>query len=327
MKNRLAVIASVLLAMLAGTGVAAAQQGNAATEPELLIHRLLADNADAMQERARREGVTPVWSSRDGRLMAIVAHAQPAGVPIQPLAPQINGVIDWRLIDINTLLSSGMRWNAGQGLRVDALLSQAPAMPGTQSVLSPPWMASLGLGWGSASGTFDASYGVNWFGSTARPAPYSDWATAPLAVPSMGGLLQLDSGVALSAQTRWLPSADTAINLGASYGRSQFAPIGPAVLPADVEIDQAQLSLGLSKGTISGGLIGHIAHSDDPAYPGAVRRWGGIDLGVSWRTPWQGVLSIGAQNIWSAPLDASPRESPTDSPAVRIPYVQYRQDL
>lgn len=321
MKSRLATIICTALAVLAGTGVAVAQHDTGA--PQLLVHQLLADNASAMEEQARRSGATPLWSSRDGRLMAIIARAQPAGAPIQPLAPQVNGVIDWRLVDVAAPLSTGLRWNAGSGIHLDALVSQ-PHAAAAAPALSQLWMASLGLGWSAPGGTFDASYGINWFGNSHAATPAADWTASAL---PMGGLLQLDSGVALRAQTRWQPGPGTSIDLGASYGRSHFAPIGPVVGPADVDVDQAQLSLGLRKGTVSGGIIGHVAQSDDPGFPGALRRWTGIDLGVSWRTPWQGVFSIGAQNIWSAPLDSPPRDSVMDGSAARTPYVQYRQDL
>lgn len=323
MNSRLATIICAALASLAGSGVAVAQHDSAA--PQLLVHQLLADNATAMEEQARRSGVTPLWSSRDGRLMAIIAQSHPGGAPIQPLAPQVNGVIDWRVVDVTTPLASGLRWNAGSGIHVDALVGQSHGHAAAP-VLSQRWMASLGLGWSAPGGSFDTSYGIDWFGNANPVLPSADWSAGASALP-LGGLLQLDSGVALRAQTRWLPAAGTAIDLGASYGRSHFAPIGPVVGPVDVEVDQAQLSLGLRKGTVSGGIVGHVAQSDDPGFPGTLRRWTGVDLGVSWRTPWQGVLSIGAQNIWSAPLDAPPRENAVDSSTARTPYVQYRQDL
>ena len=62
--------------------------------------------------------------------------------------------------------------------------------------------------------------------------------------------------------------------------------------------------------------------SDDPMLVG--KKWTALDLGVSWRTPWRGEISVGAQNLWSAPLDA-PRDA--DPNQARTPYIQYRQDL
>ena len=61
--------------------------------------------------------------------------------------------------------------------------------------------------------------------------------------------------------------------------------------------------------------------SDDPALAG--KRWTTLDLGVSWRTPWSGELSVGAQNLWTAPIH-SPRDAESQA---RTPYIQYRQDL
>jgi len=46
-------------------------------------------------------------------------------------------------------------------------------------------------------------------------------------------------------------------------------------------------------------------------------------LGVSWRTPWAGVLSVGAQNI----LSSSPSSVRDGEGQARTPYIQYRQDL
>ena len=55
------------------------------------------------------------------------------------------------------------------------------------------------------------------------------------------------------------------------------------------------------------------------------KKWTALDLGVSWRTPWRAEISVGAQNLWSAPMDA-PRDT-TDPSQARTPYIQYRQDL
>ncbi|MGH2551610.1 MAG: hypothetical protein ACRDHN_19665, partial [Thermomicrobiales bacterium] len=90
-----------------------------------------------------------------------------------------------------------------------------------------------------------------------------------------------------------------------------------------IDLDQLSLSLGLDAGSLRGAIVGHVLRSDDPLLVGN-RKWTALDLGVSWRTPWRGEISVGAQNLWSAPLDA-PRES--DPNQSRMPYIQYRQDL
>ena len=60
--------------------------------------------------------------------------------------------------------------------------------------------------------------------------------------------------------------------------------------------------------------------------------WGGMDLGVSWRTPWSGVISLGARNIVTTgvppQLGDTPRAETSESDAFsRTPYVRYEQDF
>lgn len=55
----------------------------------------------------------------------------------------------------------------------------------------------------------------------------------------------------------------------------------------------------------------------------------GLDLGVSWRTPWNGLLSVGAENLLSS---GDSRTGPgqtglPDETQGSTPYVRYRQDL
>jgi hypothetical protein len=60
--------------------------------------------------------------------------------------------------------------------------------------------------------------------------------------------------------------------------------------------------------------------------------WAGMDLGVSWRTPWSGIISVGARNLFSTgdppQLGNSPVASPSEADAFsRTPYVRYEQDF
>lgn len=76
-------------------------------------------------------------------------------------------------------------------------------------------------------------------------------------------------------------------------------------------------------GAFSGALTGHSTQSSNGL------RWQGLDLGVSWSTPWSGRLSIGADNILSSG-DSNTGLSEVglpDEPKGRTPYVRYQQDL
>ena len=60
--------------------------------------------------------------------------------------------------------------------------------------------------------------------------------------------------------------------------------------------------------------------------------WASMDLGVSWRTPWSGIISVGARNLFSSgdppQLGNSPAANVNEADAFsRTPYVRYEQDF
>jgi hypothetical protein len=237
----------------------------------------------------------------------------------------------------------GLRLRAGHGFYVDALLGQyrsaasieCPSAP-CQFDAVPAWSSSavngsLGFGWLSSGGGMDLSYGLSWL--QAQPAhPMShDAASAGflgglpmLAVPGLFPY-RLDSSTALVANGRWTWSPDApVIRFGATFGHGRAWSSQPTgILLQPIDLDQASLTLGIGGNTLEGVIVGRMLSSDDPAF--AARRWSALDLGVSWRTPWQGELSVGAQNVWSS-ADAAPADK-VDPAQARMPYIRYRQDL
>lgn len=130
----------------------------------------------------------------------------------------------------------------------------------------------------------------------------------------------------LSGQYRLTP--DTALSLSASWG--DLWTQSPALPGASQSWNQAALRVGMSYGPFSGGITGRVVRADgagsDPASD-----WSGLDLGVSWRTPWRGELSFGAENLISRgdinALPEVPQTTQSDPSAARTPYVRYKQDL
>lgn len=101
----------------------------------------------------------------------------------------------------------------------------------------------------------------------------------------------------------------------------------PALSNSDLDI--AKLELDWSRGAFSGGV--ESVYQETPSLPGVSN---GNDLTTfnvhfTWRTPWQGALSVGATNL----LDTSAGDNDPalggdlDSIYGRIPYVRYKQDL
>lgn len=117
-----------------------------------------------------------------------------------------------------------------------------------------------------------------------------------------------------------------------NFGREGFVTIGGTVAKARlVSTDDPalsdrwnikSLSVGGGFGTFSGNIVGRVID-----VPGQTNQWQGLGLGLTWRTPWSGQLTVGADNVVTrgknpfAPADANGDEQGT------VPYVRYEQDL
>ena len=148
----------------------------------------------------------------------------------------------------------------------------------------------------------------------------------PRVAPGVDGLSSFDSDLHVRARGRLQIGGNTGIDLGASTGRIQLLP-GNAL--GVNTLDQSTLSFGVDHGPLSGSLVERTIQPQVaiPGSPLTSRRWSSIDLGVTWRLPWRGELSVGAQNLWSsgsAPANNPMGPEPDQS---RTPYVQYHQDL
>ncbi|MFC4820788.1 hypothetical protein [Dokdonella ginsengisoli] len=304
-----------------------------------LVDELLAfDGAPPML--AQGAPVVPIWSGSDGQLLAVVALPREWGQsPIDP-TPGYAGPSAWHLAGSSQASAGGLSWQLGNGFRADAMFGQYLATPSATCTsincsvpASTPWArnsmtGALGLGWTTPDGALDLSYGLSWLQSQPGTPALGELSLGNSVVPVLtlpGALnsygLGLDSEAALYARGRWQFESGPSFDVAASYGRSRLSAIGQGGLPG-IDLDQLSLSLGLGAGSLRGAVVGHVLRSDDPMFAG--KRWTTLDLGVSWRTPWSGELSVGTQNILNAPINAS-RDA--DGQQNRTPYIQYRQDL
>ncbi|GAA0717105.1 hypothetical protein [Dokdonella soli] len=338
MRLRFAKLLLLLLFPLAGT---------AQTLPSLvpakapLVEELLALDPTGQPLLEQGAPVLPIWSGANGELLAVVALPRGwSNTLIDPM-PAYGGPSAWHLAGSPVANAGGLRWQLGGGLHADAMfgqyLSLAPATctsAGCDVATASRWSrgtltGSLGMGWTASNGGLDLSYGLSWLQSQGHPATFGNLAfgnTVPVPVLTLPNArsFSLDSEASLYARGRWQFERGPALDVAASYGRghlSALGTIGNAFAPG-IDLDQLSLSLGLDAGSLRGAIVGHVLSSDDPALAG--KRWTTLDLGVSWRTPWSGELSVGAQNLWAAPSN-SPRDA--ENTQTRTPYIQYRQDL
>lgn len=82
------------------------------------------------------------------------------------------------------------------------------------------------------------------------------------------------------------------------------------------------MSVGGGFGAFGASIVGHVI--DTPGQP----KWEGLGLGVTWRTPWSGQLTVGADNVISRGKNPfSPTTADGKEDEGTVPYVRYEQDL
>lgn len=285
---------------------------SAASDPYDVAGRLLTQPPDQVAQIGPGVAV-PLWRGSDGHWLALQASnstlssAQLTDTPLQ-----------FRAVDAASVLSSNFQYGLGPNLQAHLGVSehnwannQAPRVIGSEV--------------GATYSTDRYSLGLS-VGSNSVPSSATLPRLLPGVLPGVNGLSSFDSSTQVNARGRLALDSASGIDLGASVGRVRLLP---GNLLGINTLDQKALSFGVDRGPLSGSIVGRTMQPE-AGLPGAGyqdRHWNSIDLGVTWRLPWQGQLSVGAQNVWSSgssgvntPMGPEPDQS-------RTPYVQYHQDL
>jgi hypothetical protein len=257
--------------------------------------------------------VVPLWRGTDGRLLALKADNSSDTDALRQSA-----LLALHVVDATNLMTTGLQYGMGPNLQAHADVSQ-------QSWVNQPFRvigSEVGATYASGRYSLGVSVGANSVpdnSNTLLPR------VLPGATPGIDGLSSFDSSTQFNARGRLALGNQSGIDLGASVGRIYLLPgnlLGVSTL------QQKALTFGVDHGSLSGVLIGR-SMEPDTGIPGGVspdRRWNSIDLGVTWRLPWRGSLSVGAQNLWSSGTPANTPAGPEPDQS-RTPYVQYHQDL
>jgi len=170
----------------------------------------------------------------------------------------------------------------------------------------------------------------------------SQRATAGVSLARPGGKLGLSAGSGRDTLPTWLSAgknpasrieqSDLAVFGQKDIGSEGFVSIGGTVArarlvsPADVPAfadnwNSKSVSVGGGYGPFSANIIGRVV--DVPGQPG---KWEGLGLGLTWRTPWSGQLTVGAENVITRGKNpfALTNQSADEG---TVPYVRYEQDL
>jgi hypothetical protein len=80
------------------------------------------------------------------------------------------------------------------------------------------------------------------------------------------------------------------------------------------------LTVGGSVGNFGASIVGHVV--DTPGQP----KWESLGIGLTWRTPWSGQLTVGADNVVTKGRNPFSLQGQADVEGT-VPYVRYEQDL
>lgn len=111
------------------------------------------------------------------------------------------------------------------------------------------------------------------------------------------------------------------VSIAGTVAKARLIPYAQAPAGMADEWDSRSLSVGGGYGNFGASIIGQVV--DTPGQP----RWEGLGLGLTWRTPWSGQLTVGAENVVTRGRNPfSPRGQNGEDEGT-VPYVRYEQDL
>lgn len=135
---------------------------------------------------------------------------------------------------------------------------------------------------------------------------------------TLGGARYVQKDISLFAEKSL--GREGFINVGGTVARARLVPATEVPQLAD-QWNTRSLSIGGGYGNFGASVIGRIVN-----VPGESDIWKGVGLGLTWRTPWNGQLSVGADNVITRGKNPfAPKGSESDEGTV--PYVRYQQDL
>lgn len=110
------------------------------------------------------------------------------------------------------------------------------------------------------------------------------------------------------------------VSIAGTLAKAKLVPFASAPAGLADNWNTRSLELGGGYGAFSANIIGRVI--DTPGQP----KFEGLGLGLTWRTPWSGQLTVGAENVVTRGKNPfSPNNENVDEGTV--PYVRYEQDL
>lgn len=114
---------------------------------------------------------------------------------------------------------------------------------------------------------------------------------------------------------------EATVSIGGTWAKARLIPAGDVPSEVTDRWTSQSITIGAGLGNFGANIIGRVI--DTPGVPG---QWEGLGVGLTWRTPWSGQLTVGAENVVTRGKNPF-APSNTDKDEGTIPYVRYEQDL
>ena len=256
---------------------------------------------------ARDQAVLPVWNNASGKLEALLV--------LEPTGGAQAGT-RWRFG--NNALDASFGLQAGHSLGL--LCDRANGLGALGNLSNNCLLATLGDGLDEpGSRRTSANATLNRAGGKLGLSLGTGHDTLPVWItPGAGGSRVDVNDLTVFGQKNL--SRQGYVSIAGTVAKARL--ISPTEDPALADRWSSKtLSIGGGFGSFGASIIGHVVET--PGRP----KWEGLGLGLTWRTPWSGQFTVGADNVITrgknpfSPADADADEEGT------VPYVRYQQDL
>ena len=112
--------------------------------------------------------------------------------------------------------------------------------------------------------------------------------------------------------------SEATVSIGGTWAHARLIPAGELPALAD-QWSTRTLTVGADYGDFGANIVGRVVET--PNQPGG---WEGLGVGLTWRTPWSGRLTVGAEKTTRGFNPFAPN---ADADEGTRPYVRYEQDL
>jgi hypothetical protein len=274
----------------------------------LTLLTAIAAATGAHAQGAQKDGtVLPVWNKGSGKVEALLY--------LEPTGEQKAGA-RWHFgrnsLDATLGLSSGdslgLLCNSSRGTSISGLASHCMlASLDDDNTLNRHASATIGFNRGGTRLGLSAATGHDtlpaWLTGTAK-APTSRLEQTDLTVFGQKNI-----------------GREGFVSLGGTYARARLVPLADATPALVNQWDSKTLSIGGGYGAFSANIVGRVVD-----VPGQPEKWEGLGVGLTWRMPWSGQLTVGAENIITRGKNPFAPNNESNSEGT-VPYVRYEQDL